>query len=416
MEENVLNSEKRISNRVVAVAVAAAILVGVIVGAYLLYRKNFEKHLLEFQQETYKASEEFSSKYSNASDEGIVLGEIDKNETGLLSLNDIKVLLKEYPATYSEVIEREDIFSVMFGKIENGAPLLDQFVASYRLGKPCSLVIAQFTTNLDPIYYYLEYDGNKVHVVMDQTRDDYDEIYGYVESFGDYFRLDQFTLDNNIFEYAYLTDDENMSYLKVLYFINMNAMGHATEKPSDFFEFYVGTYPDDSMKERIIAIDRTDDTEKTKYSGFADLHPDFTDDNSMLDYDGDGLLDRVYREYDESSDASRVYLFFGNGKNVLMGEDIWGMYFSTIQGDFFGNGNNDICFLQYNKKAGEAEYGITLIQNDNGEYEKVICEEKYSHIEVISYNGQKAFLCSTVSEENEIILYYKEGLWVSENV
>lgn len=338
----------------------------------------------------------------------------------LHSLDEVKELLRELPDEYAHVMQREDIYSVMLGVAQNGFEAYNKFVSNMRLHRPTELIMAQFTTNFDPIYYYMEYNGSDFHVVEDKTRDGYDTESGYSDYYAKYLKVETYDNSDGIIEYAYLSDDEGMSYQNIKkYFVDVEK-GNTDLMHPEFWEFYIGTISEEEMRNRVLTPDRVSKEFKSEYDGFADLHPSYNSGNPVVDYDGDGILDRVYRDYHVSVNSEYVanaFLFLGNGKNLLLGSDLWGEDFKTEGADFTGNGSNDICFIQYTLGPQYDEYEIRLYENRDGEYVMAkLPEERYSSVKIEEGNGSKKILkCLSLPDGNgdceEVLLEYINGEW-----
>lgn len=62
---------------------------------------------------------------------------------------------------------------------------------------------------------------------------------------------------------------------------------------------------------------------RNRYRGYLDESPSFQDVNSMQDFDGDGTLDRIWRDL---SDGESYSIHFGNGEELLITDDFNGTY------------------------------------------------------------------------------------------
>lgn len=109
------------------------------------------------------------------------------------SFADIKDIFGSYPDTLDELKKSDNIFIVVHSNVNQGKELWDSFYQKVQDKQPSELMIAQFTMEGDPILNYLTYDGEKIYVVEDKSRDafkgdneDYFEYtYSYIKEFED---------------------------------------------------------------------------------------------------------------------------------------------------------------------------------------------------------------------------------------
>lgn len=128
------------------------------------------------------------------------------------SFVDIQNILASYPDTFEELNKNNDIFIVVHGNVEKGKELWESFYQKVQDKQPSELIIAQFTTEGDPILYYLTYDGEKIYVVEDVSRDafkgdnkDYFEYsYAYIKEFKD-------TKEDTKGQYIILLNDDSLT-------------------------------------------------------------------------------------------------------------------------------------------------------------------------------------------------------------
>lgn len=128
------------------------------------------------------------------------------------SFTEIQSILGGYPDTLEELNNKEDIFIVVHGNVEKGKELWDSFYQKVQDKQPSELTIAQFTTEGDPILYHLTYDGVKIDVVEDISRDsfkgsneDYFEYsYSNIKEFKD-------TKENSKGLYIILVNDDSLT-------------------------------------------------------------------------------------------------------------------------------------------------------------------------------------------------------------
>jgi hypothetical protein len=105
------------------------------------------------------------------------------------------------------------------------------------------------------------------------------------------------------------------------------------------------------------------------YTGYLDIHPVFAKDNPKYDYDGDGLLDRVYKQYDSDTGNNIFYLRFGNGSELLLSDVTWGIFFKTETAELTGDGVNEILFEQFSTSTKCANLYVTVFTLRDGSYE-----------------------------------------------
>lgn len=415
---------------IIAAALVAAIVIAIIFISHLLFQNNNLESLKELQEASLESNSNLKNKYSELSEEEKksrrqnlkdLIDDIfsGSNQNKLRSLEESKELLKALPDAYAEIIERNDIYSVMFGLVQSGLSEFEKFTAEIRLNKPACLIMAQFTTNFDPIYYLVEYDGSSFHVVEDKTRDGYDDDSGYSECTSKYLKFEQYPSDEGIIEYGYLTNDFNLSYKKIQDYFSEVEKTSETLKAPDFWQFYIATISGEELKNRMISGDRLSKEFKAEYTGYTDVHPSFASDNGMDDFDDDGILDRIYREYSQTEGGNssvNVYLYLGNGNNILLGRNIWGEDFKTGAEDFTGDGHKDIYFIQHNQSP-EQEYGISIFEYRNGNFILMqLPEKKYSSLTLDrNSSGKSVIKCITNIDARgnyeEELLEYLDGDW-----
>ena len=352
--------------------IVALIMAGVflIVGFFLLNgrKSSIRTELKALHEETQAMNQDFSEEYQ--SDETFPeyskavhkKREIDKE--GFTSLEEIRSNLKELPDDFAGITQRDDVFAITYGSARVGQQLWENFLSDLRFELPSQIILAQFTANEDPIYYFIEYNGDYYHIVVDSTRDGYDEENGYTEGFWDYLKVEGYEQnDGSITEYAFLCDDDSLTYQMVQdYYGGKKVSG--MEAP-DIWDFYIRNIPQQEFDERRQQIDSNDlDAVKT-YTGYADIHPVYASGNEYKDYDKDGILDRIYRKYtldEDGEDIVKVYCFFGNGTTLELDSDLWGDTFSTYCMDFNGNQTRDICFIQSKDEEDGSESRATIYE------------------------------------------------------
>lgn len=372
-------------NILIAVAMVTAIVI-VTLSAIQIYRRTTTVRRLRMLAISSKSADEaFSDKYSDieertiSSSEKVLRKAINKvieeaKANSFKTLDEVKEILDAIPHEYTAIAADDSIYSLLFGQPVNGTEAYDSFVANSRLGRPCELKMVQFTINLDPIFYYIEYDGKKYHIVEDQRSDDYTDESGIIEGTSYFTRFEgYFENTGDITEYGYSTDDPLLRYKDILNYYDEK--DNDTRAPS-YWQFYVGTIEKDKLDDRVIVPNRPDEDFVKKYTGFADVHPSFKDENPLKDYDGDGTVDRVYREYyvTKYGAAVNIYLFLGNGNTIYLAQNAKGENFSTKMKDVTGDGNEDIVFTQYVKKNDPNWSDTRVFEYKNGNY--ILSEEK----------------------------------------
>lgn len=358
-------------------------------------------------------------------DLGYALGEGDSsaNQNGLFedyslkSMDEIIEILAEYPSDYDTAIHYDGAYSVGFGFPLFGMDEWERFIANCRLGRPGYIVMTQFSANFVGTYYYIEYDGKRYHVVEDRSRDFDGGGTGYAEAYGRYLRVENYPTDAGFAEYAFLTDDATMTYKKAQdYYLNDSE--DITKEPS-CWDFYIGVYTDEIINNLVRESNRISSTFKSDYTGFLDRHPDYMEDNLRIDYDGDGLLDRVYREhlvFEDGKFQNSAYLMFGNGECLTLCKDMAGDACKTILADLDFDGDADISFIDYSDKLGSERAYLYVFENKNGHYTPVtLPENEAKRIEMIvaESDGNNIFkFVVGEEEETEYYVRYRYEKWM----
>jgi hypothetical protein len=107
------------------------------------------------------------------------------------------------------------------------------------------------------------------------------------------------------------------------------------------------------------------------YTGYMDVQPGLAKNNPKIDYDGDGLLDRVYKEVNIYNQDSSFYVYFGNGKKLLLADHAYGFLYKTIAADLTGDGMNEIIFEQYSSSTKSANLYYSIFTFTDGNYERM---------------------------------------------
>lgn len=423
-----VKSKKRIAAAVVAAIVIATILIA----SFFVRRLAIHSNIKNLKETVIKTDEQFRENFSKLSQEEtdrlrkefkeMLEGWFSRNsgKKGFRSLEEIKQILGDCPNDYVSLTQRDDIYSIALGSPFAGTQKLDEFLASCRLGRPAELIMAQITTNLDPIYYFLEFDGKTYHVVEDKTLDDYEGENGYSEFFSSKIKFENYIYpEGGLVEYGFLTDDFELNYKDVIqYYEQMERSANSDMKEPKFWQFYVCLISNEELENRVLPSDRVSKEFVKEYTGFADKHPDFKDDNPIEDYDGDEILDRVYREYesiDENRAIANAYFFLGNGNTITLGKNLWGDYFKTEMVDVTGDGNKDILFVQYNKGV-NPQYGISIFEYRNGNYVvSKLPQTKVSQYEIKEGQSGSIIDCTSLPDADgntEHFTYiYENGTW-----
>lgn len=101
-------------------------------------------------------------------------------------------MLAAFPSGYREICKQTDLVIQMpHGDLANGT-LWTDFCKNVEAGEAAEVVIAQFTTEGDPILYYVSFDGSAFFFVSDSSRDKfgaepycYSHTFPYFQSFPD---------------------------------------------------------------------------------------------------------------------------------------------------------------------------------------------------------------------------------------
>ncbi len=339
------------------------VLIGIAVGASLLLflalflifgrRRSLIGELRRLHGETQTLNENFHEEYQKQDtfDEysEMLRQEKEVNKEGFLSLEEIREKLKELPDNFAEIAQREDLFAITYGSARVGQELWESFLADSRFGISSQVILTQFTVEEDPIYYFIEYNGNSFHIVVDNTRDGYDEESGYTEGFWNYLKVEGYEQeDGSITEYAFLCNNEKLTYQMVQDYYSGNTSVEI-EEPS-VWDFYIRNIPQEEFEERKQEMDSEDAAAVRAYTGYADIHPVYAEGNAYKDYDKDGILDRIYRKYivnRNGNEVVKVYAFLGNGNTIELDGNLWGDTFETYCLDMDRDQERELCFIQH---------------------------------------------------------------------
>ena len=401
-------------NKVIILCLIAVFVIAAIAtfAGYGIKRLYIGQKLESLQSTAATDSVNFFNKYSHSNVEGIdsVKEKLQNRDYELTSMDEIIDILKEYPRNYDEAIARRDIFSTSFGFPLFGTDVWDRFVAGCRIGHSGNVVMVQFAADMTPIYYFLEFDGETYHIVEDRSSDSEDGESGYSEWFAKYLKVEGYEAEAGYAEYAFLTNEPTLTYKDIdIYYRNEEAL---EENAPAVFMFYLGVVTDDIMLTSMVTPEKVSGDFEQDYTGFLDKHPSYCVDNPRMDYDGDGILDRVYREHLLINDGTSndAYLMLGNGKTITLAKDMWGHKMQTRAIDMSKDGINDICFVQYDENK---EYGPVYYEYLESEY--VSCalpEDRYKFFEIISTEDGDAFFKCTDSSSSNKELRRIDGEWV----
>ncbi len=114
-----------------------------------------------------------------------------------------------------------------------------------------------------------------------------------------------------------------------------------------------------------------DDGSDYEYTGYLDIHPRYAEGNPRADYDGDGLLDRVYRQYDSDTQEASFYLYFGSGTKLLLTDAGQGIFFKTETAELTGDGEKEILFEQFSTSTKCVNLYLSVYTKKNGIYERM---------------------------------------------
>ena len=400
-------------NKVIILCLIAVFVTAIAIFAgYGIKRFYIGKKLESLQTTAASDSVNFFNKYSHSNVEGIdsVKEKLRNRDYELTPMDEIIEILKEYPRNYDEAIARRDIFSTSFGFPLFGTDVWDRFVAGCRIGHSGNVVMVQFAADMTPIYYFLEFDGETYHIVEDRSSDSEDGESGYSEWFAKYLKVEGYEAEAGFAEYAFLTNEPALTYKDIdIYYRNEESL---EENAPAVFMFYLGVVTDDIMLTSMVTPEKVSGDFEQDYTGFLDKHPSYCMDNPRMDYDGDGILDRVYREHLLVTDGTSndAYLMLGNGKTITLAKDMWGHNMMTRAIDMSKDGINDICFVQYDENK---EYEPVYFEYSESDY--VSCElpeSRYKYFEIVGTEEGDAFFKCTDSSSSNKELRRIDGEWV----
>lgn len=107
-------------------------------------------------------------------------------------LAEICIRFSKYPETSKELAQAGLVVNV-HGVIESGKEKLDAFLLNAQEGIAASVEFVQFTTEGDPVFYYIHYDGTDFYAVTDCSRDSFaagidtvqESYYAYLKNFSE---------------------------------------------------------------------------------------------------------------------------------------------------------------------------------------------------------------------------------------
>ena len=410
----------------------------VFIGRKYSMRGELETLRIETREMNQDFSEEYQKKDTFSEYSESIRQKKAVNKEGFMPIEEIRVKLKELPDHFAEIAQRDDIFAITYGSARVGQQLWEAFLSDIRFETPSQVILTQFTVEEDPIYYFIEYNGDSFHIVVDSTRDGYDDESGYTEGFWNYLKVEGYAeKDGSITEYAFLCDSNELTYRMVQdYYAGNTSAG--MEEPS-VWDFYIRSIPQQEFEERRDRINPDDHYAVRTYSGYADIHPVYAAGNAYKDYDKDGILDRIYRKYiieETGEETVKVYCFLGNGKTIELDHDLWGDTFTTQCLDFNEDQTRDICFVQHLNTQDGIQSRVTIYVAVADSYEILpFSEDVYlssspddtdrglkqysaSSIEVFQdRDGTNALRCGgTTEKDGELCqirwtLYYHDGRW-----
>lgn len=430
----------------IGIAIGTALLLGLIFFLIFGRRHSMLGELRRLHGETQTLNENFHEEYQKQDTfseySEILRKEKEVNKEGFLSLEEVRERLKELPDNFADIAQRDDLFAITYGSARVGQELWEDFLADIRFGTPSQVILTQFTVDEDPIYYFIEYNGDSLHIVVDNTRDGYDEESGYAEGFWNYLKVEGYEQENgSITEYAFLCNNEKLTYQMVQNYYSGNTSA-GIEEPS-VWDFYIRNIPQEEFEERKQEIDPEDAVAVKAYTGYADIHPVYAEGNAYRDYDKDGILDRIYRKYTvnrNGDEVIKVYAFLGNGNTIELDDNLWGDTFETYCLDIDRDQEREICFIQH-KDTEEGMRSRAVVYSINGEaYELLPFTEnvyvssspsdterglgQYTASAIEVYQDREGLNClrcsDTVSEDETVCevkwsLYYLKDGWCVRN-
>ena len=410
----------------------------VFIGRKHSMRGELETLRIETREMNQDFSEEYQKKdtFSEYSESIRQKKKVNKEE--FIPIEEIRERLKELPDNFADIAQRNDVFAITYGSARTGQQLWEEFLSDIRFETPSQVILTQFTVDEDPIYYFIEYNGDSFHIVVDNTRDGYDDESGYTEGFWNYLKVEGYAeQDGSITEYAFLCDSNELTYRMVQDYYAGNVSA-GMEEPS-VWDFYIRNIPGKEFEERRNQINPEDHYAVRTYTGYADIHPVYAIGNAYKDYDRDGILDRIYRKYlleETGEEVVKVYCFFGSGKTMELTSDLWGDTFATQCLDFNEDQTRDICFVQHLNTQDGVQSRAIIYAAIGDNYEVLpFTEDAYpdsslydadgglkqysaSSIEVFQdRDGTNALRCGGMVLKGETpyvmrwTLYYKDGKW-----
>lgn len=105
----------------------------------------------------------------------------------------------------------------------------------------------------------------------------------------------------------------------------------------------------------------------TKYEGFLEGFGGYTEDCPAMDYDGDGLTDRIYQHHTFA--GNRIYLFTGKGEVILLNDEYYNTFCraSMRKVDLDADGQPELLYLtKVMGTGGDSEYLALWERSENG--------------------------------------------------
>ncbi len=186
---------------------------------------------------------------------------------------------------------------------------------------------------------------------------------------------------------------------------------------------YIGVSLDDNGLQEIADAEEAEDSDDKspfliwEFEGYVDECTGYfwQDDFKNCDYDGDGITDRVKRQWDGEEQIAIYTVEFGNG-DLLTVPKGWETGFPHAQGgDLDGDGQKEILFtLSYDTSTDPLSFGDMWLfdKDDSG---------KYSEVELPLAGGENGAKCFTIDYEKpeDLVIRYsikEAGLSRSEEV
>lgn len=114
------------------------------------------------------------------------------DEENRRDLTEICIRFSKYPETSKELAQAGLVVNV-HGVIKSGKEKLDAFLLNAQEGAAASVEFVQFTTEGEPVFYYIHYNGTDFYAVTDSSRDSFaagidtvkEYYYAYLKNFSE---------------------------------------------------------------------------------------------------------------------------------------------------------------------------------------------------------------------------------------